>query len=458
MSAIREFDALDTNTRIKPWQYYDWLYSSFLGKPYKLPHEENFYFVYQYEDVARVLMDTETFSSQIYHDREIPFFPMMSGSEHHRIRGVLQSLFTPGSIQELTPRIEKIALYHTQRLLQECRGDIVSIWTSKIPLNVIAEIVGHPADLESLDRLRAQATALNTEAFPVGGTGERSPKHKSLIEQAAESLRSLQAAPYVAQILWHLGYSGAIEISRYIGSSKTPPDCPRQAVSQGDRAERLRLITHFLATIAKLFKHHIQARKDSDEILHRFVQSHLQGNISLVEMMMAVLIILLAGYGTTSSLLSCAVYRLGLDKELFLTLKQEPERIGNFVDELLRFYGPLQRTARRATREVTIGGITLPKNAQIILLLGAANCDPKKFKDPQQFNHARLDANKHIAFGRGPHVCLGAALARQEVHIALRTLLAQAHSIQLLDQPPPQYIVHRDTGMYGFESLHVDIQ
>jgi cytochrome P450 len=458
MSAIREFDALDPNTRIKPWQYYDWLYCSFSGQPYKLPHEDNFYFVYQYEDVARVLMDTETFSSQIYHDREIPFFPMMSGSEHQRIRGVLQSLFTPGAVQQLAPRIEKITLHHTQRLLQERRGDIVSLWTSKIPLNVIAEIVGHPADLKSLDRLRAQATALNTEAFPVGGTGERSPRHKGLIEQTAESLRSLQAVPYVAQILWHLGYSGAIEISRYIGSSKTPNDCPRQAVSQGGSAERLRLITQFLATIAKLFKHHIQARQDSDEILHRFVQSHLQGNISLVEMMMAVLIILLAGYGTTSSLLSCAVHRLALDKELLRCLKQEPERIVSFVDELLRFYGPLQRTARRATREVNIGGITLPKNAQIILLLGAANCDPKKFQDPQQFDHKRPDANKHIAFGRGPHVCLGAALARQEVNIALQTLLAQTHSIQLLDQPPPQYIVHRDTGMYGFESLHVDIQ
>jgi cytochrome P450 len=452
---ITEFDALNPDARKSPWGYYRWLNeTAALHSLYKLPHENNFYYVHRYEDVAAVLMDPKRYSSQIYPDRNIPFFPMMAGAEHLRIRSILQSLFTPGAVRDLAPQIQSIAQRHTQTLVQVGGGDLIELWASKIPLNIIANIVGHPDDLVSLTQLRAQAVALNTEAFPLGGTGERHPTRQPLSRRLRQALSSLAAWPHVLRLLRHVGLSGVTELTRYIGNKNVPPGSPRQAVSRGNPAHRFLLIAQFLATIAQLFKQHIQ-RPDDDKIISRMVRSHLEGRISLVEMMMAVLIVLLAGYGTTSSLLGCAVHRLAQDPPLFERLKAAPQEIDGFVEELMRYYGPLQRTARRVTQACELGGTALAPDTQLIVLLGAANCDPKKFDRPELFDAQRPNAANHIAFGRGPHVCLGAALARQEARIALQTLLASVSSIRLRPGSEPEYIVERDTGMYGFESLEV---
>jgi cytochrome P450 len=426
MRAITEFDALDPDARKSPWGYYQWLNETAAPQSlYKLPHESNFYFVHR-----------------------------MAGTEHQRIRSILQSLFTPGAVRELTPQIEEIAQRHTQTLVNAARGDLIDLWASKIPLNIIANIVGHPDDLASLTRLRAQAVALNTEAFPLGGTGERQINRQGVMRRFQQTLSSLAALPPVLRLARYVGLSGVVELTRYIGNKNVPPGSPRQAVSRGNPAYRLVLITQFLATMAQLFKQHIQ-KPDDSKIISRLVRSHLQGQISLVEMMMAVLIVLLAGYGTTSSLLGCAVHRLANDPPLFERLKAAPQEMDGFVEELLRYYGPLQRTARRVTQACELGGTALVKDTQLIVLLGAANCDPQKFDRPALFDPQRPNAASHIAFGRGPHVCLGAALARQEARIALQTLVASVSSIRLQPGREPEYIVDRDTGMYGFESLAV---
>ncbi len=453
---VTAFDALDPVARANPWPYYEWLHRHGAEGLYKLPHESNFYFVHRHEDVARVLLDPDTFSSQIFHDREIPFFPMMKGEEHRRIRGVLQSLFTPGTVRQLAPVISRVAQRHTQALLRAGTCDLVEAWASKIPLDMICALVGYPDDPSHLSVLRQQAVALNTEAFPVGGTGERQPAAQGGWRALAGMARQLSLLPPVVRLCRLIGVGGVRELSRYIGSSRVPEGCPRQRVSRGDPVARQRLIIAFLEDVARLFKQHI-AQPDPGKIVSLLVDSHLQGKISLVEMIMAVLIVLLAGYGTTSALLGCAVYRLAREPGLLDKLQREPEALDPFVEELLRYYGPLQRTARRVEREVELGGTRLPKNAQLIVLLGAANCDPRKFGHPLHFDPERGNAAQHLAFGKGIHVCLGAQLARQEVRIALACLVGQIRSVELDPGRAPQYIVDRDTGMYGFESLPVVI-
>lgn len=454
---IEHFDALDTDIRRNPWPYYQWLQAAPERRIYKLPFEQNFYLVHHHEDVARVLMDPDAFSGQIFHDREIPFFPMMHGAEHRRIRGVVQELFTPRATRSLQPGIEAASLHHTRILLAAGRGDLMDLWATRIPLHVISTMVGLPEDADSLTRLRRQAVALNTEAFPLGGTGERDPRRASGLQRLRGAFGFAALLPRVLVLLNTIGWAGAREISRYIAGSDLPPDAPRQSVSHGDPAARLGEILALLVQLGKLLRTHI-ANPGSDRIVARFVARHLAGEVSLVEMIMACLIIILAGYGTTSNLLACGVHRLATTPGLLDDLRTRPDDIETFVEELLRFYGPLQRTQRRVTRDIELGGTMLPKNTQLIVVLGAANMDAQRFKSPCHFDPRRADAAQHIAFGKGTHICLGAALARLEVRIGLDALIQRARSITLDPEGTVDHIVNRDTGMFGFECLPVIIQ
>lgn len=451
---IEQFDALDNEIRANPWPYYRWLQQHPQRRIYKLPFEENFYLVHHHDDVVHVLMDPLTFSSQIFHDREIPFFPMMMGDAHRRIRGVVQTLFTPGAIRSLTPAITRVVQRCTGDFLRAGGGDCVALWAGMIPLAVIASIVGHPDDDRSLARLREQAIALNVEAFPVGGTGERDAVQQPVLKRVIDSARLLALAPQALRLLTLIGASGAAELQRYIGSRELPADAPRQYVSRGDTVQRKHQVLRLLVRLAELFRAHVR-HPDPDQVISRFVQSHRDGQISMVEMMMACLIILLAGFGTSSSLLGCGVYRLASDPALYSALKSQPERIDGFVEELLRWYTPLQRTARRVTAPVELGGTRLPKDAQLIVLLAAANMDEARFQTPYAFDAGRAYAAQHIAFGKGIHVCLGAPLARLEARLAFSHLLERTRSLHIGPLATPSYIVDRDTGMYGFERLQI---
>jgi cytochrome P450 len=110
---------------------------------------------------------------------------------------------------------------------------------------------------------------------------------------------------------------------------------------------------------------------------------------------------------------------------------------------VLRYRSPLQAVFRQTTREVTIAGRTIPRGQLVLLMLGSANRDPRHFPDPDRFDITR-DPNPHIAFGHGPHFCLGAPLARLEARIALGDLLNRLNNIALAsDEPwPPRAALH----------------
>jgi cytochrome P450 len=330
-------------------------------------------------------------------------------------------------------------------------------WASPIALAVIDRMLGLDASPANLTLLRRQATALNIEAFPVGGTGERDTPAQPATERILSLLRrAAKVLPRALLLMALIGPRGTVELARYVGSKNVPPDTPRQYVSHGDAVEREALIIDLLVQFARVLGGGTDAAPDG-AVFGRFAAAQREGRISAVESMMACLIILLAGYGTTSSLLACAIHRFATTPGLLRELAHDTELVGGFVEELLRYYGPLQRTARRTTRHVNLGGVELPKNAQLIVALGAANVDPARFEQPALFDPKRPNANQHIAFGRGIHVCLGAALARVEARIALSEFVRQVRHVELDPKQVPSYIVSRDTGMYGFESLFIRV-
>ena len=105
------------------------------------------------------------------------------------------------------------------------------------------------------------------------------------------------------------------------------------------------------------------------------------------------------------------------------------------MEELLRYDGPVQRTARIPSEDVTIGGRTIPKGEMVMPFIGAANRDPAQFPDPERLDIARAD-NRHIAFGWGIHFCLGAPLARVEGQIAIGTLVRRLPKLALATERP----------------------
>jgi cytochrome P450 len=145
-----------------------------------------------------------------------------------------------------------------------------------------------------------------------------------------------------------------------------------------------------------------------------------------------VFILFVAGHITTVNLIANGVYALLTHPAQVEKLRADPSLVPNAVEEILRYYGPAETTTPRYARDdVELGGETIAKGSPLLVVLAAADRDPARFADPQTFDITREDANRHIAFGKGIHACLGAPLARLEGQIAVETLFRRYPDLRL---------------------------
>ena len=140
--------------------------------------------------------------------------------------------------------------------------------------------------------------------------------------------------------------------------------------------------------------------------------------------------LLVAGHETTANLLSGSVRYLLEKRELWEQLSAAPEMIPAAVEELLRFVSPVLWVSRMPAEDIELDGKVLRKGSRVQLGIGAANHDPSEFTDPESLDFTRTKVQS-LAFGYGPHFCLGAALARMEAQIALSRLLRRMPQVQL---------------------------
>ncbi|RAY16304.1 cytochrome P450 [Actinomadura craniellae] len=140
-----------------------------------------------------------------------------------------------------------------------------------------------------------------------------------------------------------------------------------------------------------------------------------------------------AGQETTVRLLGAALKELAERPELQRQLREEPDRIPNFIEESLRTESPIKGDFRLSRVPTTVGGVDIPAGTTVMVLNGAANRDPRHFEDPETFDPARGNARHHLAFGRGIHTCPGAPLARAETRVVLQKLLARTTDIRLAE-------------------------
>ncbi len=162
-----------------------------------------------------------------------------------------------------------------------------------------------------------------------------------------------------------------------------------------------------------------------------------------------------AGQDTTSRLIAMAILILGDDPALQQRLRGDPGQIGNFIEEVLRFDGPVKMGYRTALVSTEVCGVDVPAGTVLALSLTGANMDPAHFENPHDFDIDRPGVRDHMAFSRGVHACPGAPLARMETRIALERILARTAQIRISEEHhgPPDARRYRFEPTYSFRSL-----
>lgn len=161
----------------------------------------------------------------------------------------------------------------------------------------------------------------------------------------------------------------------------------------------------------------------ADDLISVLVNSEVEGEaISDQDLYAFVFLLLVAGSETTTNLLANAFLLMDEQPEIRQALIDDPSKIPQAVEEFVRYDSPAQGLMRTTSKEVSIGGVSIPANEQLLVLFGSANRDENQFEKADQFVLERKD-NNHIAFGFGIHFCMGANLARLEARIALEELL-----------------------------------
>jgi cytochrome P450 len=162
-----------------------------------------------------------------------------------------------------------------------------------------------------------------------------------------------------------------------------------------------------------------------------------------------------AGQDTTSRLIAIAIRTLGDDQELQARLRNEPQRIPDFIEEVLRFESPVKVSYRLAVEDTALAGVDVPAGTVLTLGLMAASNDPAHFPDPDRIDIDRANKRDHLGFGKGAHGCLGAPLARMESRVAIERLLARTGNLRISEEHhgPASARRYRYEPTYTFRSL-----
>ena len=163
-------------------------------------------------------------------------------------------------------------------------------------------------------------------------------------------------------------------------------------------------------------------KRPGEDLISGLIETELDGRrLSDAEILGFCSLLISGGNETTEKLIANTVHQLARHPEQRASLIADPGRIPAAVEESLRFRSPTQYMFRTTTRDVEIHGETIPKGEKVMLLIDAANHDPRRFDDPDRFDIDRV-FERHLAFGFGVHFCLGARLARLEARVALEEI------------------------------------
>jgi cytochrome P450 family 142 subfamily A polypeptide 1 len=194
-------------------------------------------------------------------------------------------------------------------------------------------------------------------------------------------------------------------------------------------------------------------REPRDDIISALVHAEIDGErLDDEELVFETLLILIGGDETTRHVMSGGAYQLLSDRDQWDRLRDDRSLLSSAVEEMLRWVSPVKNMGRTATADVKFHGEQISKGDKLLLLYPSANRDEDHFPDPFRFDIAR-SPNDHIAFGAGPHFCLGASLARLELRAFFDRLLDRLPDLRLVDETEPAY--RAANFIIGYEHLAV---
>jgi pimeloyl-[acyl-carrier protein] synthase len=296
----------------------------------------------------------------------------MDAPDHTRVRALVSRAFHPRTIDQLRPRMAAL----TDELLAPLQAaggfDVIDEFAFPLPVTVICELLGVPS--EDRDLLR-------------GFTREMAV------------ILDLDATP--AQLGGAIGASLA-----------------------------------FTAYLVPLFEE--RRRHPRDDLISALVAAEEAGDrLGTDELLTTVILLLVAGHETTMNLIGNGLLALLRHPAELARLRADAGLVPGAVEELLRYDPPVRMTVRTCVADTVLDGVRVRAGEQVVARLDAANHDPAVFAapPPDVLDVRRADAHRHVAFGAGPHFCLGAALARAEAQVAFAALVRLPGLALAVDEP-----------------------
>ena len=411
---MTEEPLLDPAVQADPFGYYDQLRTH---HPVRRMPGTGFYVLTRYEDLRAVLRDPGTFSNtldleelsgeqakklgalfqQRLAEKGWPHVPTLHQSdppEHTRYRRLLNKVFSPTRVRQMVPDVQRICDQLIDAFSEGKSAEFVQEFAFPLPGIVISEQLGLAAS--EIGTFRRWADAM---LAPAQGllTDEDATIRYADIEAEAQH--------YLAEIFQARKTNPTSDlISALVAASE-------EEEQQGERP------------------------------------------LSMPELQNLLQQLITGGYITTADAITSAMWLLTQHPEQTQLLKEDPSMIKTFAEESLRMLAPVQGLFRKATRDVELHGINIPQGAILHVRYGAANRDPGAFPEPDAFDVTREHVMRHMSFGQGPHACVGAPLARQELVTAFERLLARLGDFRLDPGREPE----RNPGLlfYSFKTLPI---
>ncbi|MFD6439472.1 cytochrome P450 [Peribacillus sp. NPDC060186] len=369
-------------SRAEEFSPYAWCKQMLENDPVSYHEGTDTWNVFKYEDVKRVLSDYKHFSSV----RERTTISVGTDSKegsapekikiteadppvHRNRRSLLAAAFTPRSLQNWEPRIQEIADELVEQMGADKEIDIVQSLASPLPIIVMSDLMGVP----SKDRLL---------------------------------------------------------FKKWVDILFLPFDKEKQEKVNEMKQVAAREYYEYLYPIVVQKRLH-----PADDIISDLLQAEVDGEtFTDDEVVRTTMLILGAGVETTSHLLANSFYSLLYDdNKVYEELCNNLDLVPQAVEEMLRYRFNLTKLDRTVKEDNDLLGVDLKKGDVVVAWMSAANMDEEMFEDAFTLNIHRPNNKKHLAFGNGPHFCLGAPLARLEAKIALTTFLEKYSHIESVD-------------------------
>jgi cytochrome P450 len=334
--------------------------------------EVDMWFITRRDDVEAILRDTETFTLEDDESLLNDIFgrTMIStdGAEHTRLRQPFHPPFLPKVVRaDMSATIEVRAHALIDEFILQGGVDLVVAWSDKLALEMVMFILGLPIHNHTIVR------GWFTDIGQALANFKRDPELRARGHAAAQAFTDF----------------ASVQLET-IRTSNSP--------------------------------------SSDNTVLGKLVQANT--NLSDDDILNACRVIVFGGLETTAALLSNTVWALLTHPESLAQVLAQPALLSQASEETLRWEPPVQSLTRRATKDVTVHGVTICKDETLNCMIGAANRDPAYYDSPDVFDIERKNAKDHLSFAIGRHYCLGAALARLEAEIGLGILFERLPNLR----------------------------